>query len=60
MNSIRVMLLAILFFPFSAIAENVVTIRADNWYPMNGEPSADQPGYMIELATAIFKTWIRR
>lgn len=32
-----------------------VTIRADYWYPMNGEKGSDYPGYMIELARAIFE-----
>ncbi len=31
-----------------------LSIRADYWYPMNGEPNNDKPGYMIELATKIF------
>lgn len=34
-------------------ADNVMTIRADYWYPMNGNPRATKPGYMIELARAI-------
>lgn len=32
-----------------------LTIASDYWYPMNGEPAAEKPGYMIEIATAIFK-----
>ncbi|NVK37743.1 MAG: transporter substrate-binding domain-containing protein [Gammaproteobacteria bacterium] len=32
-----------------------LTIRADYWYPMNGESSSAHPGYMIELARAIFE-----
>lgn len=55
MASIRTLLLLLCLLPFSATAENVVTIRADNWYPMNGDPKAELPGYMIELASAIFK-----
>lgn len=38
----------------TAIASETVTIRADSWYPMNGDPGADKPGYMIELAEAVF------
>lgn len=37
----------------SALADTV-SIRADSWFPMNGEPNSDAPGYMIELATKIF------
>lgn len=28
----------------------VVSIRADPWYPFNGDPDSDRPGYMIEIA----------
>ena len=31
-----------------------VTIRSDEWFPMNGKPDAALPGYMIELAIAAF------
>lgn len=31
-----------------------VTIRADDWFPMNGDPNGDKQGYMIDMATAIF------
>ncbi len=27
-----------------------VTLRADTWYPMNGDPGSDKPGFMIEIA----------
>lgn len=32
-----------------------ISIRADYWYPMNGDPTSEKPGYMIELAKAIFE-----
>lgn len=35
-------------------ADQIIRIRADAWYPMNGEPDSDKPGYMIEFARAIF------
>ncbi|WP_223271671.1 substrate-binding periplasmic protein [Colwellia hornerae] len=31
-----------------------VSIRADDWFPMNGDPSGKEQGYMIDMATAIF------
>lgn len=40
--------------PASFVSADTVTIRADAWYPMNGDPGAEQPGYMIELAEAVF------
>ncbi len=50
----RVLLVACVFS--SAItAADTITIRADNWYPINGEPGAKNPGFMIELAETIFK-----
>ena len=37
----------------SAMADTI-SIRADSWFPMNGEPGSAKPGYMIELAEKIF------
>ena len=37
----------------SAFADTI-SIRADDWFPMNGDPNSATPGYMIELATKIF------
>ncbi|MBF0302673.1 MAG: transporter substrate-binding domain-containing protein [Desulfamplus sp.] len=34
---------------------DVITLRADNWYPYNGEPDSEKPGYIIEIADYIFK-----
>lgn len=31
-----------------------ISIRADIWYPYNGMPNAQNPGYMVELAQLIF------
>ncbi|PIE39054.1 MAG: hypothetical protein CSA52_00080 [Gammaproteobacteria bacterium] len=33
----------------SALADTV-TIRADEWYPFNGVPDSESPGFMIEIA----------
>ncbi|ABE54867.1 ABC transporter, periplasmic domain [Shewanella denitrificans OS217] len=32
---------------------DVVSIRADAWYPINGDAGSEKPGYMIEIAEAI-------
>ncbi|UZE95374.1 substrate-binding periplasmic protein [Alkalimarinus alittae] len=45
--------LALIFLSNFSHAETV-TIRADNWFPINGNPESATPGYMIELATRIF------
>jgi polar amino acid transport system substrate-binding protein len=52
MKSIKLLLAAI--FLLSTLSHaNTVTIRADEWYPINGVPDAKKPGYMIELAQVI-------
>ncbi|WP_163832570.1 substrate-binding periplasmic protein [Spartinivicinus ruber] len=35
-------------------AEESISIRADEWYPMNGDPASDKPGFMIEIAQKVF------
>ncbi|MBI2380277.1 MAG: transporter substrate-binding domain-containing protein [Gammaproteobacteria bacterium] len=32
-----------------------VSLRADVWFPMNGEPGSARPGFMVEIATAALK-----
>jgi polar amino acid transport system substrate-binding protein len=49
-----IFLVSISVFGSSAVLADTISIRADNWFPMNGQPNAKQPGYMIELATHIF------
>ena len=33
----------------------ILSIAADEWFPMNGDPESPTPGYMIELAKTIFE-----
>ena len=33
---------------------DTISIRADSWFPINGEPESDKAGYMIDLAVKIF------
>ena len=35
-------------------AQEVGTLRADSWYPYNGDPKAENPGYMVEVARLAF------
>lgn len=51
---IAALVISLLFNQIS-YAENVITIRSDYWYPMNGTPDSSDPGYMIEIASAIAK-----
>ncbi|QGX38802.1 substrate-binding periplasmic protein [Permianibacter aggregans] len=47
-----VLLLAVLCSALSHADQ--VTLRADVWFPMNGEPGSANPGYMIEVADKAF------
>ncbi len=38
-----------------AAAEPVVRLCADQWMPYNGDPADPKPGYVIELARAVFE-----
>lgn len=35
-------------------SNRILSIRADSWYPVNGDPQSAQPGFQIELARQIF------
>lgn len=48
------LLVALYFSSASVIQADTISIRSDVWFPMNGQPGSDQPGYMIELAQEIF------
>jgi polar amino acid transport system substrate-binding protein len=40
---------------FSAFGEGTtIRLRADQWMPFNGDPKDERPGYVIEMARAIF------
>lgn len=41
---------ALALIPAFPVVADTVTIRADNWYPMNGTPGSALPGFMIEIA----------
>jgi polar amino acid transport system substrate-binding protein len=34
-------------------AQDKLSLRADNWFPYNGEPGAAQPGYVVEIVRAV-------
>ncbi len=44
----RKLILLVLSVGSASAAE--VTLRADVWYPMNGEPNSANPGYMVDIA----------
>lgn len=41
--------------PTPVKAANLITVAGDNWCPYNCEPGSELPGYMIEIATEVFK-----
>lgn len=41
--------------PPSIVAAGTITLRADPWCPYNCRPDSDRPGYLIELARAVFE-----
>lgn len=45
----------LLFIISISTQADTIRIRADEWYPMNGDPLSEAPGYMIDLAKAIFE-----
>ena len=47
-------LLAATFLIGAATAEEI-QVRADEWYPYNGNPGDEKPGFMIEIAEEIFR-----
>ena len=38
-----------------ACAQSTVSVRADYWYPYNGDPADAKPGYAIEILKAVFE-----
>ena len=49
---IRAALLSLLS---ASVQSDVIRLRADEWFPMNGKPASEQPGYMIEIARTIWE-----
>ena len=50
------MMLTLMFLLFAGSAfAATLTVRADNWPPYNSEPTAKNPGYMIEVLKEIYE-----
>ncbi len=50
MQLLRLAPLIFAAFTFSSsVLAQAVSVRSDNWYPMNGDPAAEKAGYMIEI-----------
>lgn len=48
-------LLAVVACAGTPTLAQTLTVRADYWYPVNGEPDAEKPGFAIEILRAIFE-----
>ena len=51
MRSICLILIFLIFPTYCVTADTTLKVRADDWMPMNGEPSSEHP---------VFFRWIRR
>lgn len=55
---IKFLLSIVIIITFGAptgVLAQTVSLTADQWFPYNGDPASDQPGYMVEIARSIFK-----
>ena len=53
----RVAITLALLLPATALAGGpgpVISLRADSWYPINGDPAAPRPGFAIEILDEIW------
>lgn len=48
-------LIALSMLVSAVVDADTLRVRADPWFPMNGDPNGEKPGYMIELAKAVFE-----
>lgn len=46
---------AVVTLAAQALAQTTVSVRADYWYPYNGDPADAKPGYAIEILKAVFE-----
>lgn len=53
-KSMIIICLTITIFMAGFATAATITVRADSWPPYNDEPNSEHPGYMIEIAEAIF------
>lgn len=59
LNLIRLLSLSMFYLvTFCALISyseaETLTLRADSWYPYNGDPKSETPGFIIEIARAVF------
>ena len=41
--------------PLPLVAGQVISLRADIWYPFNGQPDDPKPGYVVEILRTVFE-----
>ncbi len=47
-------------FSSSSVKADTIVIAADSWCPINCEPGSEKPGFMVEIAQAIFSKYGHR
>jgi polar amino acid transport system substrate-binding protein len=55
MKKIFYLILSVLLISAVSSSADTITIVADEWCPYNCNPESDKPGYMIEIAAAVFQ-----
>jgi len=54
-RSVTICLVLLLFSSSLFSKTEQIILVADEWYPYNGNPASDKPGYVVELAKKIFQ-----
>lgn len=54
-NSFILSLILSIFSTLNITFADTIKLAADTWYPFNGDPNSSKPGYLIEVAKAIFE-----
>lgn len=53
-RSLAGFLCCLLLWPVGVAVAEPLSVRADYWYPLNGEPDSERPGFAIEILRGIF------
>jgi polar amino acid transport system substrate-binding protein len=57
MKFLRILVFFLLLITNDAMAQETVHLRADYWAPYNGEPASEHPGFLIDIARAVFEPY---
>jgi polar amino acid transport system substrate-binding protein len=51
--ALRRLLLSLGLLLVGPVSADTISLRADEWYPFNGQPGGERPGFMIEIAREV-------